>query len=76
MKRMLVVVCSPRTWGWTGTGGCWMTSRCLFPTHVGVDRNEDHPRPEVLGVPHACGGGPLWDTTDPNMVTCSPRTWG
>ena len=53
-----MLLCSPRTWGWTAIGQRDVARLPVFPTHVGMDRTCFHCRGIAKRVPHARGDGP------------------
>ena len=69
-------ICSPRTWGWSGSPRPGARFARLLPTHVGMVRcgpiRIRPPRP----APHARGDGPGWAHRWRTPARCSPRTWG
>ena len=68
--------CSPRTWGWTDRPRLAGRVRCVFPTHVGMDRRIPRAARTSPRVPHARGDGPQFAITCSFEKVCSPRTWG
>ena len=52
------LVCSPRTWGWTGFAEGLGEGRDMLPTHVGMDRVELAYYRGIAHAPHARGDGP------------------
>src|SRR5262249_4764004 len=57
---------SPRVWGWSGEKGYAVNREGVFPTCVGMVREETFPRIREQRFPHVCGDGPgisqaLWE---------------
>ncbi len=68
--------CSPRAWGWTAVPLADRRRRGVFPTRVGVDRDDGAGCTGVECVPHARGGGPKAIEKALVAQACSPRAWG
>jgi len=49
---------SPRTWGWTGIEIKGWGLVDIFPTHVGMDRENENEDERKKNFPHARGDGP------------------
>jgi len=69
-------VFSPRTWGWTGITKLKKENENIFPTHVGMDRNDKKIFCGGLNFPHARGDGPVFCFCLSGSGIFSPRTWG
>ncbi len=48
----------------------------VFPTGVGMNRNERDQYRASAGVPHGCGDEPLSSIFKSALAECSPRVWG
>ncbi len=68
--------CSPRPWGWTGSGEPGPARPGVLPTPVGVDRTCSGFSSPRSCAPHARGGGPRLASDRAAYLTCSPRPWG
>ena len=51
-------------------------SVAVFPTRVGVNRDEIEDKAPTSSVPHASGGEPTNGTVQDHKEACSPREWG
>ncbi len=67
---------SPRTWGWTVSYAVLVGCHCVFPTHVGMDREVRRMSELRKCIPHARGDGPRAIHSQIRPGTYSPRTWG
>ncbi len=68
--------CSPRAWGWSGSGGPEVGVKPVFPTGVGMVRlRSGQPQP-LICVPHGRGDGPVLHAELLHHHGCSPRAWG
>ena len=67
---------SPRAWGWSDVGQGVEPRIVVFPTCVGMVRNEVCMYVSMIGFPHVRGDGPelLW--TNAYRTGFSPRAWG
>ncbi len=59
---------SPRTWGWSGLSGSFLTLYGVFPTHVGMVRYDIYCALPGQSFPHARGDGP----GDNVLAGCGP----
>ena len=75
MKR-IVMVFSPRVWGWSGTIGHIHRHDNVLPTRVGMVRFSNWSRSAFSRSPHACGDGPVLPIDVPLGQVFSPRVWG
>ena len=51
---------SPRVWGWTEVGNRISKQEIIFPTRVGMDRQDKNDNMIAKDFPHACGDGPAF----------------
>ncbi len=67
---------SPRLWGWPAVALPACPPRSEFPTPVGMARIRECRFAVAWRVPHACGDGPVRDTSESEHSLSSPRLWG
>ena len=48
----------------------------VFPTCVGVNRQDDGQVMDIYGIPHVCGGEPELEIEAIQANLYSPRVWG
>ncbi len=67
---------SPHAWGWTvGCRGC-LAAAVVFPTRVGMDRQQLYSCKPSTSIPHTRGDGPRWYALRPCEPEYSPHAWG
>ena len=67
---------SPHTWGCTSSRGSEYTRSVVFPTHVGVYRNEKGDSGWWYSFPHTRGGVPLFPLVVAGKAKRFPHTRG
>ena len=67
---------SPRVWGWSGHAKRGLRLLAVFPTGVGMVRDEYTFKVAAVSFPHGCGDGPPSPYFPLAMLLFSPRVWG
>ena len=67
---------SPRPWGWSAVVAFTIDCLLLFPTPVGMVRQERPMGADAGTLPHARGDGPVKQLQIAGDFTSSPRPWG
>jgi len=72
----LLVLFSPRPWGWSVAQAQAQAASNVFPTPVGMVRSDRRCDMVMCGFPHARGDGPKQTTILHHFIRFSPRPWG
>ena len=67
---------SPPAWGWSAKTVETATEPVVFPTRVGMVRQDCRCAPERKSIPHPRGDGPVPDRLVLKLVKYSPPAWG
>ena len=67
---------SPPAWGWSVLWDSSEPIPTVFPTRVGMVRNQTSEDPKRSGIPHPRGDGPSAKCTSTDTVRYSPPAWG
>ncbi|KAF0093298.1 MAG: hypothetical protein E1N59_2990 [Puniceicoccaceae bacterium 5H] len=69
-------VYSPPAWGWTASDPHPTRQGCVFPTRVGMDRNQQRIGTIECSIPHPRGDGPPLRACFRTGRSYSPPAWG
>ncbi len=75
-RDIVCVPFSPHAWGWTAVVALCNVCFRVFPTRVGVDREEGCNWQICVSFPHTRGGGPHGRRIDDGCIVFSPHAWG
>ena len=68
--------CSPHPWGWTESIVYIIQMTTVFPTSVGMNRDDVANRQLYQCVPHIRGDEPTPASLRACFISCSPHPWG
>ncbi len=67
---------SPPAWGWSAANGHRLRRNVVFPTRVGMVRDDDDVVRQIIRFPHPRGDGPFGCVAPELLAQFSPPAWG
>ncbi len=67
---------SPHAWGWSAQAAFFVLFCHVFPTRVGMVREEEVTRRAQKSIPHTRGDGPKYPSPSGKARMYSPHAWG